>query len=184
MKKLLSIIIFALPSIFAVAQESESSAPDSESATEESGTNSTHRKPHQYFIATNSGLNSTPVGFRIGILDHIGGYIGMRFGKGYKYKEDQFSGLTVSKATLFAVNAGVLLPIATEKAFKVRTFVGLGYGKWFNRPSQNGQTMGLDLEAGLMFQYQRLLLTTGANLLTGDGKPPKKDFTLGIGLKF
>lgn len=169
MKKIFVVFVFALTSFFATAQDSTEKV-------------STSR--YKYFIATNSGVQSTPVGFKIGVLERMGGYIGMRFGKGYKYEEDLAKNVTEKEATLFAVNAGLLFPIATRKTFKVHTFWGLGYGKWFNRLSGNGQTMGVELEGGLAFSYHRLMVNLGGNLLTGDGNSPKSDVTVGLGLRF
>lgn len=169
MKKVFSVLVFALISFLAIGQESSDSPSE---------------KRLKYFLSTNSGISSTPVGFRIGFLDRMGGYIGARFGKGYKYEEDVRNGLTVTKATLFAANAGLIFPINVKHGFKVHTFFGLGYGKWFDRPSQNGQTVGVEVEGGLMFSYRRFLLTTSGNLLTGDGKPAKKDITVGVGFRF
>lgn len=177
MKNSFFTLLFALTSFFAFAQETETQ-------TETDGEN--HKpstSPYKYFLSTNSGIQNTPVGFRIGILDRMGGYLGARFGKGYKYKE-QFATVTKSEATLFAANAGLIFPIANKKTFKVHTFLGLGFGKWFDRPSQNGQTIGIELEGGLMLSYQWFMLNFGGNFLTGDGKSPKKDMTVGIGFRF
>lgn len=169
MKHVFSILLFSLITFFATAQESSENPPS---------------KTYKFFIATNSGVRSTPVGFRIGILERMGGYIGMRFGKGNKYEEDFRKNLVVTKATLFAVNTGLIFPIYTRSAFKVHTFVGLGYGKWFDRLSGNGQTVGVELETGLMLSYNRFMVNVGGNLLTGDGKSPKSDLTVGAGLRF
>lgn len=170
MKKLVPVLFFAMISFFAAAQES-------------SDDSSTAKRP-KYFFSTNSGVKSTPIGFRIGFLDRMGSYLGMRFGKGYKYEEHVRTGVRVSEATLFAANAGLIFPITAKHDFKIHTFVGLGYGKWFSRPSQNGQTVGVEVEGGLMFSYRRFMINASGNLLTGDGKPAKKDFTLGLGLRF
>jgi hypothetical protein len=169
MKTVYSILIFILPSVFVMAQESE--------------TSKTPTTPHKFFISTNSGLK-TPVGFRIGILDRMGGYIGARFGKGYKYEEDVFNKIKSTEATLFAVNAGLIFPVTTRNAFKVHTFLGIGYGKWFDRPSKSGQTMGIEFESGLMLSYRRFMVNFGGNVLMGDGNSPKGDITLGLGFRF
>lgn len=169
MKKLFAGLVFVLVSFFASAQVSS---------------DSTSNNRPKYFISTNSGILSTPVGFRIGFLDKMGSYLGMRFGSGYKYEEDVRQGLKVTKATLFAANAGLIIPITSKHAFKVHTFLGLGYGKWFDRLSQNGQTVGVEVEGGLMFSYRKFLINASGNLLTGDGKPAKKDVTVGLGFRF
>ncbi|MBL7834289.1 MAG: hypothetical protein JNK18_10050 [Cyclobacteriaceae bacterium] len=169
MKKLFPVLVFALISFLAAGQSSSDSSVS---------------KRLKYFVSTNSGISSTPVGFRIGLLDRMGGYIGTRFGKGYKYEEDVRTGVRVSEATLFAANAGLIFPITIRHGFKVHSFFGLGYGKWFSRPSQNGQTVGVEVEGGFMFSYRRFMLNASGNLLTGDGKPAKKDVTVGVGLRF
>jgi hypothetical protein len=170
MKRLFSILIFILSSVFVLAQGSE--------------TSNTPNENHTYFISTNSGVLKTPVGFKIGIIDRMGGYIGMRFGKGYKYEEDVFNRLEASEATLFAAGAGLIFPVAVRNTFKVHTFLGLGLGKWFDRPSQSGQTVGVELEGGLMLSYRKLMVSFGGNVLTGDGNSPKGDMNLGLGFKF
>jgi hypothetical protein len=191
MKKLLLIFIFILPSVFVIAQESavgETSTDTDSTLTgsdkTQTGSDNASTGAHKYFISTNSGLLNTPVGFRIGILDRMGGYIGIRFGKGYKYEEDVYNPLKATEATLFAANAGLIFPISIQNTFKVHTFLGIGYGKWFDRPSQNGQTMGVEFEGGLMLSYQKFMLNLGGNVLMGDGNSPKGDMTVGIGFRF
>lgn len=191
MKKLLSVLIFTLPSLFVEAQESESStiSPDTDTTSTSAdmvppGTDNTERGRHKYFFATNSGVLATPVGFRIGILDRVGGYIATRVGKGYKYEEDLYHPIEAKEATLFSVSAGLILPVATRNTFKVHTFLGIGYGQWFDRPSKSGQTMGVEFEGGIMLSYQRFLVNLGGVLLTGDGNSPKGDMTLGVGFRF
>jgi|GEM_PF-1147617 hypothetical protein len=191
MKKLLSVLIFTLPSFFVAAQDSETSnvSTDSDSTstgmnTTQTGSDNTAAGMNKYFIATNSGILETPVGFRIGILDRMGGYIGTRFGKGYKYDEDGRGGIEATEATLFSVSAGLIFPVAVKNTFKVHSFFGIGYGKWFDRPSQNGQTMGIELEGGLMLSYQKFLVNLGGVLLTGDGNSPRGDMTVGVGFRF
>lgn len=170
MKKLFSVLVFSFISVFAFAQESEEE--------------DTAKGPYKYFIATNSGVFNTPVGVRIGVLEKMGGYIGVRFGKGNSYKEDRFNHMEVEEATMFAATAGFIFPITYRHPFKVHAFFGLGYGKWFDRPSQNGQTMGGEFETGLMLSYRRVMLNMGGTLLTGDGNSPRGDMTLGVGLRF
>jgi hypothetical protein len=168
MKRLFSVLIFILSSVFVLAQESET----------------TPNENHRYFISTNSGVKKTPVGFRIGIIDKMGGYIGMRFGKGYKYEEDVFNRLKASEATLFSASAGLLFPVITQNTFKIHAFTGLGLGKWFDRPSKSGQTVGVEPEGGFMLSYRKLMVNVGGVVLTGDGNSPKGDLTVGIGFIF
>lgn len=192
MKKLISIVIFSLTSFFVAAQDSETNAisKDADStltgdSNSQTGADNTSLGNHKYFLSTNSGVLNTPVGFRIGILDRMGGYIGTRFGKGYKYEEQLRSpDLTVSEATLFSATAGLIFPVSIRNTFKVHTFLGIGYGKWFDRPSQNGQTVGLEAEGGLVLSYQKFMLNVGGNLLVGDGNSPKGDLTAGVGFRF
>ncbi len=191
MKTLFSIFIFSLTSFFVIAQESEvsntSNDTDSTSAgidNTQTGADNSSASTHKYFISTNSGLLSTPVGFRIGVIDRMGGYIGVRFGKGYKYEGDVFNGVEATEATLFAANAGLIFPVAIRNTFKVHTFLGIGYGQWFDRPSKSGQTMGIEFEGGLMLSYQKFMVNLGGNVLMGDGNSPKGDMTLGVGFRF
>jgi hypothetical protein len=171
MKRLCSILVYTLISVFAIAQESES--------------DNTPTGDHKYFISTNSGLLNTPIGFRVGVLNKKGCYIGTRFGKGYKYEDDAFSpAMKVTEATLFSATAGLILPISIRNNFKVHTYLGIGYGKWFDRPSKNGQTVGGEFEGGLILSYQKLMINLGGNVLAGDGNSPKGDLTLGVGFRF
>lgn len=181
MKRLTSILFFGLFSIIGFAQEATPSQEASTSQEEPIGQEAAARKKGNYFVSTNSGIQKTPVGFRIGVLDRKGGYIGARFGKGNVYNEkDELT----PQATLFAINAGLIFPIVIGNNFKVHTFMGIGYGQWFERPSKNGQRVGFELEGGLMITYQKLMLNLGVNMLAGDGSSPKKDATIGIGYRF
>lgn len=185
MKKLIAIAFFGLISFVGFSQDvpAGQAAPASQETSIQEDSTSEEAlagKKNKYFISTNSGIQSTPVGFRIGVLDRKGGYIGARFGKGDVY--DQNDELT--HATIFAINAGLIFPIIMRSDFKLHTFWGLGYGQWFERPSKSGQRMGLELEGGLMITYQKLMVTFGGNMLTGDGSSPKKDITIGVGYRF
>jgi hypothetical protein len=192
MKKLFLVLIFILPSVFVIAQESAVSETSTDTDSTSIGSDNAHTGrdnastgPYKYFISTNSGLLKTPVGFRIGILGRMGGYIGTRFGKGYKYEEDALSPMIkVTEATLFSANAGLIFPISIRNAFNVHTFLGFGYGKWFDRLSQNGQTVGVEFEGGLMLSYRKFMVNLGGNVLMGDGNSPIGDMTLGVGLRF
>lgn len=190
MKTLVSILICSFTSFFCIAQESvdttsstdtDSTSTNSENTQAGIGNTSTHT--HKYFIATNSGLK-TPVGFRVGVLDRMGGYIATRFGKGFKYDEDIFNPMEPAEATLFSASAGLMFPITIRKTLKLHTFLGLGYGKWFDRPSKSGQTVGVEFEGGLMVSYQKFMVNLGGTVLTGDGNSPKGDMTFGVGFKF
>ena len=186
MKTLFSVLILSLTSFFVAAQETEfnNTTTDPENTASGTGADNSSASGYKYFISTNSGLQHTPVGFRIGVLDKMGGYIGTRFGKGYKYEDDALGGLEETEATLFSASAGFIFPIAIQNSFKVHTFLGIGYGKWFDRPSKSGQTMGIEFEGGLMLSYEKFLLNLGGTVLTGDGNSPKGDLTLGIGFRF
>jgi hypothetical protein len=173
MKTLFLVSLFILISTFAFSQES----PDD-------GDTLTTIKRSKFFIATNSGLKNTPFGLRIGLFDKVGGYIGTRFGSGHKYKENKIlTSVKVTKTTLFGANAGFIFPIATQRAFKVHTFLGLGYGNWFDRLSKSGQTLGVDFEGGLILSYHKFMVNFGGNILMGDGNSPKSDINAGIGFK-
>jgi hypothetical protein len=190
MKKLFSILIFSLPSLFVVAQGSINNiSTDTDNSTTgleniPTGSDNASAGTPKYFISTNSGLLKTPVGFRIGVLDKMGGYLAARFGKGNKYEEDQLNRIEVTETTLFAINGGLIFPISIRNTFKVHSFLGIGYGKWFDRPSKSGQTMGIEFEGGVMLSYRKFMLNLGGNVLMGDGKSPLGDMTLGVGFRF
>lgn len=191
MKKLLSISIFTLTTFFAAAQDSEVNNASTDSDTTSTSTDNTQAGSdnanaggYRYFLSTNSGLQHTPVGFRIGVLNRMGGYIGARFGKGNKYEEDSFNNLEVTEATLFAASAGLIFPIHVRNTTKVHTYCGIGYGQWFSRLSKSGQTMGVEFEGGFMVSYRKLMVSLGGALLTGDGNSPKGDMTVGVGFRF
>lgn len=167
MKKLSSILIFASLPILGLAQISH--------------TKSSSKK---YFVSTNSGLQKTPVGLRVGILDKVGGYLGARFGNGHTYEKDLSNTVIVSEGTLFSTTAGLIFPIFSRNKFALRGFAGLGYGKWFDRLSNNGQTVGFEIEGGLMVSTGRLLVNFSGNRLAGDGNEAVSDYTLGLGYIF
>ena len=138
----------------------------------------------KYFVATNSGILSTPVGFRVGFLDRRGGYLAARFGKGHNYELDQLGNVRESKGTMFSTTVGFIFPLYCKGgAFNAHIFAGFGYGQWFDRPSTNEFKMGLEVESGVMLSYNKLFTSLGGNLLTGDGKTPKKDIAIGIGYR-
>lgn len=191
MKKLFSILIFTLTTFFVAAQDSEVTNHSADADTISTGTDNTEvgnvgaaAGAYRYFISTNSGLQNTPVGFRIGVLDRMGGYIGARFGKGNKYEEDRFNNVEVTEATLFAASVGLIFPIHIRNTTKFHTYCGIGYGKWFDRLSKSGQTMGVEVEGGFMLSYRKLMVSLGGVLLTGDGNSPRGDMTVGVGFRF
>src|SRR5262245_20839314 len=98
MKRLFSVLLFLCFSVLTFAQG-------------EDGPKYTKK----YFVSTNSGIKTTPVGFRAGFLDRRGGYIAARFGRGNKYRYDGSVNQTqkwfASKGTLFSATVGLILPV-------------------------------------------------------------------------
>lgn len=144
----------------------------------------TRPKTGRYFISANAGVLKTPIGFRIGLFEKTGGYIGARFGKGSFYDKDMFNNYEETSVILFSTTVGLILfPTKVNDNFKAHTFFGVGYGSWFERLSKNGTTIGCEFEGGLMISNERLILSLGGNLLLGDGSTPKGDLTIGIGYR-
>lgn len=174
MKNLLSTLFFLISLSVGFAQ-----AP--KTVEDHQGKNYTNK----YFISTNSGIQETPIGLRIGFLDKRGGYIATRFGKGYNYESDALNNVVATEGTTVSVTAGFILPVYyRESNFKAHTFFGIGYGHWFNRPPKNSTTTGPEFESGLMFSYHKLMISLGVCALVGDGNSTKGDLTVGIGYKF
>ena len=75
---------------------------------------------NKYFIASNSGINNTPIGLRVGFLCKTGAYIASRFGRGELYHSD--SDLDTTKTTLFSVTAGLIKPVYIHNNFSIVVF--------------------------------------------------------------
>ena len=174
MKKIASFLLFLLISTFVIAQEAAS-------GEEASGGKNYTKK---YFISTNSGIKTTPVGFRVGFLDRRGAYLAARFGKGNNYELDQIKRVKSTPGTMFSATVGLIFPIfCRENNFKAHAFTGIGYGHWFNRPNANEIKMGAELESGFILSYSKIMMTIGGCILAGDGNTPKTDITVGIGYR-
>jgi len=137
---------------------------------------------NKYFVATNSGVLSTPLGIRVGFLCRTGAYIGARFGKGEMYHSD--SDLSTSKTNLFSVTGGLIKPIYVNTNFSIHGFLGAGYGQWWDFRWERWTNEGLELEGGLMTSYKRFMLIGSVNMLDGHKTYETWDYTLGIGYRF
>jgi hypothetical protein len=186
MRKLVTIIILGLSSFVGFAQEAPGGQDVSVGQEEPSNQEAEARKKGSYFISTNSGIQKTPVGIRFGVLNKVGAYLGTRFGKGYSYAKDKGNANVVlsEESTLVSVTAGLIFPISVQNKFGVHALTGVGYGKWFDRLSSNGQTVGGELELGVMLSVEKVLVTVGASALGGDGNGPIGDLTIGLGYRF
>lgn len=195
MKRLASILFFGLFSIIGFSQETPAtqetttSQEDStnqevstiqEDSTSQEATGSkkaSAKKKSNFFISTNSGLQKTPIGFRIGAFERSGGYLGVRFGKGDIPVHDH----EATQATLISLTGGVIFPVFAKKTdFRIHAFTGAGFGQWLDRPL-NEQGVSLELEGGIMISYKKVMFSFGGNMLTGGGTPT--DVTLGLGYK-
>jgi hypothetical protein len=178
-KKLLLILCFALLSSMGFAQE-YTPCPCNHNFSVFSSLRCKDCK-NKYFVSTNSGLLNTPVGIRVGLLGRKGAYIGGRFGKGTIYHWDSN---TSSKTNLFSVTTGLIFPLYIHNDFSIHTFLGAGYGQWFNKRRDTWTKSGVELEAGLMISYKKLMANVGASVLDGDRTYPKGDGTIGLGYRF
>ena len=137
---------------------------------------------NKYFIASNSGINNTPIGLRVGFLCKTGAYIASRFGSGELYHSD--SDLDTTKTTLFSVTAGLIKPVYIHNNFSIHAFVGAGYGQWWSFRWEKWTREGYEVEGGLMTSYKRFMLNLSANMLDGYNTYATWDFTVGLGYRF
>lgn len=169
MKKLFTLTLLSIASL-AFAQEAE--------------------KPHytvfnprnmkkEFFISTNSGVLSTPIGLKVGYISNPGLYIGFRHGIGKVYNSD--SDFTTNATNLFSFTIGVNKPLIIKNDFKLMAQLGAGYGQWFDYRWERWSKSGYELEGGLMIQKKNFLLQFAGNFLDASRTYPAGDFTIGIG---
>jgi len=134
------------------------------------------------FVSTNSGVDATPFGIRIGFLCKTGAYVGTRFGKGkvYNLGTDQ----TTTETNLFSITAGLIKPVYIKNEFSTYAFLGAGYGQWWEYRYDSWTKDGYEIEGGLMISYKRFMLNMSANVLNGYKTYAAWDFTVGIGYRF
>lgn len=137
---------------------------------------------NKFFVATNSGVSATPIGFRLGFLCKTGAYLGARIGKGevYNMGTDQ----STTKTTLFSITAGLIKPIYINDKFSTFVFLGGGYGQWWDYRHDSWTKDGYEIEGGIMLSYKKLMLNMSANVLNGYQTYATWDFTIGIGYRF
>jgi hypothetical protein len=133
------------------------------------------------FIATNSGVNATPIGFRLGFLCKTGAYLGARFGKGEVYHSMQDS---ISNSKLFSVTGGLIKPIFIKGDFSLHAFAGAGYAQWWDYRWDTWTKEGTELEVGIMTSYNNIMFNLSANRLNGYKTYATWDFTVGVGYRF
>ena len=137
--------------------------------------------PYKFFVSTNAGVLNTPVGYRVGYLGKSGGYLGTRFGYGNVYHP-----LTDTKSQefLFSITTGLIKPIVIQNKFSTHVYFGGGYGQWYNNRWDRWSKNGVEVEAGFMISYKRIMLSFGAAGLKGVKVYWKGDATVGLGVRF
>jgi hypothetical protein len=133
----------------------------------------------EYFITTNSGVLSTPIGLKIGYISNPGLYIGFRHGIGKVYNSD--SDFTTNATSLFSITAGINKPLIIKNDFKLMAQLGVGYGEWFKFRWERWVKSGYEIEAGLMIQKKNFLFQASGNFLDNSRMYPVGDLTIGIG---
>jgi hypothetical protein len=136
---------------------------------------------YRYFVSSNAGVLNTPLGYKVGFFGKTGGYLGARFGSG---KIEHWETNTVTHTRLFSVTAGIIKPLFINNNVALHTYVGAGYGQWFNNRRDYWTASGYEIETGLMFSYKRIVLSIGGAVLDGARTYPKWDGTAGIGVRF
>jgi hypothetical protein len=135
----------------------------------------------KYFVSTNSGLLHTPLGLRIGFLGKKGFYLGGRYGEGTIYQSET---QVTTKGKLFSITTGLILPIYIKNRFSVHTYLGAGYGEWFDKRWDTWTKSGIEVEGGFMVSYKKISLSFGATVLNGERTYAMGDGTLGLGIRF
>jgi hypothetical protein len=133
----------------------------------------------EYFITTNSGVFSTPIGLKIGYISNPGLYVGFRHGIGKVYNSD--SDFTTNATGLFSITAGINKPLIIKKDFKLVAQLGAGYGQWYKFRWERWVKSGYEIEAGLMIQKKNFLFQASGNFLDAGRTYATGDLTLGIG---
>jgi hypothetical protein len=133
----------------------------------------------EFFITTNSGVLSSPIGLKIGYLSNPGLYVGFRHGIGKVYNSD--SDFTTNATSLFSITAGLNKPLIIKNDFKLIAQFGVGYGQWFKFRWERWVKSGYELEAGLMVQKKNFLFNITGNFLDNSRTYPVGDLCVGIG---
>ncbi len=135
----------------------------------------------KYFVSTHSGLLHTPIGIRVGLLGKRGVYLGGRFGDGTIYYPEAN---TTKKTTLFSITTGLIFPVYIKDRFGVHTYVGAGYGQWFDDRWATWSKGGVEIEGGFMVSYKKVFVSFGGSILNAERSYTTGDATLGIGIRF
>ncbi len=173
MKNAIPLLLFVFISFWGLAQETP--------GTSDYNLFSCKDCINKYFVSTNSGVLNTPFGYKVGFLCKTGAYIGTRLGTGRVY---QIESNSTSKTTLISVTAGIIRPVFIKDKFSMYAFIGGGYGQWWGYRWERWTKSGVEIEAGLMISHKRVILSLGANMLTGQKTYATGDGTIGLGYRF
>jgi len=135
-----------------------------------------------FFITTNSGILSTPLGIKIGYGCKTGFYIGTRLGTGEIYHSD--SDYTTSKKTTFSITGGLTRALIINKKFSLSFQLGGGYGTWWDFRWERWTSEGYEIEAGFLISYNHIITTITFNILDGYKAYATHDLSLGVGYRF
>lgn len=155
-----------------------------------------------WLVGYNLSTGYAPFGFRLGYGKTWGGYISGRFGS------DGFEqlGNVITDRSIYAINLGVMRSVYEKDNFSVQAYVGAGIAQWGNYEftetqielpdSSNGfqgsttsltaagnADKGMEVEYGLILNYNNIYLSSGAVHNLGD-IANHIDLVLGVGLRF
>jgi hypothetical protein len=136
--------------------------------------------PKQYFVSSNSGILTTPLGVKIGYISNPGIYLGFRYGIGeeWDYGKDNKS------TNLISIVGGLTKPLIIKNDFSLVAQLGVGYGEWWDLRRTGWTTSGYEIEAGFIIKKKHLLFNLTSNLLNGHNTYATGDICLGIGYVF
>ncbi len=136
--------------------------------------------PKQYFISTNSGILTTPIGIKIGYICNPGIYLGLRYGQGVEWEYGQETTSTI----LFSIVGGITKPLIIKNDFSLVAQLGLGCGEWWDSRRVGWTKSGYEIEAGLLIKMKHFMFNLTGNLLSGSKTDAIGDLCLGIGYVF
>ena len=133
----------------------------------------------EWFVTTNSGVFSTPIGIKVGFISNPGIYLGVRTGIGQVYHSD--TDFRTVDTYLYSFTVGLTKPLIINGDFKLVAQLGAGYGQWWKYRWERWTKSGYEIEAGILIQKKSFLFNMTGNLLNGSRTYATGDLSIGIG---